>query len=184
MYKSLILLMLPFLLYAKSGILVTIIDGDSVVLKDGNTNVICHLGDLDALEMRVNNKLKREMKQCKFSKEEFISAGTASFEHAKSILKVGSKYEYSIPRYLPNKNPICYFKLPKGLHVELYPHFDQLMVSRGYALPYVIHSTPKYTKMLLETAKEAKTYKKGLWKTHPDLIQCLVEHRYSLRSLR
>ena len=177
-------MLIPFFVYAKSGTLTHIIDGDGVVLKDGDTNVICHLDDLDALEMKINSKLQREMKQCKFSKEEFISAGKLSFEHAKTILKIGKKYEYTVPRYFPSKNPVCYLKIPKGLHVELYPHFDQLMVSHGYALPYVIHSTPKYTKMLLSIAKDAKKQKKGLWKTHPDLMKCLVENRYSLRSLR
>jgi len=184
MYKFLFIMLVPLFVCAKSGILTHIIDGDSVVLKDGVTNVVCHLGDLDTPEIRVNTKLKREMKQCQFSKNEFIGAGNLSLKHAKTILKIGKKYEYTIPRYLPSKNPVCYLKITKGLHIELHPHFDQLMVSHGYALPYIIHSTPKYTKMLLSITKEAKEQKKGLWKTHSDLMQCLVKHRYSLRSLR
>jgi len=184
MIKLLIILLTPLFIYAKSATLVKIVDGDSAILKDGKTRLMCQLGDLDTPELKLNNKLKREMKYCKFSKEKFISAGKLSFKEAKKILKVGQKYEYTIPRYFPNKNPVCYLKIPKGLHTELYPYFDKLMVSYGFALPYVIYSTPKQSKYLLRAAKEAKRYKKGLWKTHPKLMQCLVEHRYSLRSLR
>jgi len=178
------ILILPYLLFAKSATLTSIIDGDSVVLKDGKTNVVCHLGDLDALEVRVNSKLKREMRKCKFSKKEFLDAGLLSLNYAKSILKIGTKYEYTIERYFPNKNPVCHLKIPKGLHVELSPYFDKLMISSGFALPYVIYSEPKYSQTLLKLAKEAKKQKKGLWKSHFNLMKCLVEQRYSLRSLR
>jgi len=69
------------------------------------------------------------------------------------------------------------------LHVEINPTFDEMMVSRGYALPYVINAKPQRAKLLLRVAKDAKEQKLGLWKEHHELMQCLVEHRYSLRSL-
>ena len=184
MYKFILIGLLPLFLFGKSGILTTIVDGDTAILKDGDKNLVCHLGDLDALEMRENSKLKREIKVCKYSKKEFINAGMDSFEYAKKILKIGQTYEYTIPRYLKNRNPVCYLKIPKGLHVEIYPHFDQLMVSKGFALPYVIFSTSEYKKLLLKIAIEAKKQKRGLWKNHSVLMDCLVKQRYSLRSLR
>jgi len=184
MYKFLVLTILPLFVFAQSGILTNIIDGDSAVLKVDNKNIICHLGDLDALEMRVNKKLNQEMKTCKFSQEEFISAGMESFEYAKKILKIGTEYQYTVARLLPNQNPVCYLKIPKGLHVEIYPYFDQLMVSHGFALPYVIYSKDEHKKKLLKIAIEAKKQKKGLWKSHPELLNCLVKQRYSLKSLR
>jgi len=184
MYRFFIFFILPVFLLGESGVLVSLKDGDTAILKDGSKYVVCHLGDLDALEIVINAKLQKEMKQCSFSKDEFIKAGILSYDHAKTILKQGMKYEYTIPRYFPNKSPVCYLKIPKGVRVELYPYFDQIMVANGFALPYVIHSTSEYTKMLLKVAKIAKKQKLGLWKEHPKLMQCLVEHRYSLRSLR
>lgn len=184
MYKFFIILLLPIIVYAKNAILVSLTDGDTAIFKEGNQNIICHLGDLDAPEMITNNKLKKEMKECHFSEEEFISAGKASFEYAKSIIKINQKYEYTVTRYFANKNPVCTVKIPKGLHVELDPHFDTLMISRGFALPYVIYLDAKQQKLFLESAKEAKAQKRGLWKTHPQLMQCLINHRYSLRSLK
>ena len=74
--------------------------------------------------------------------------------------------------------------MPKGLHVEINPIFDEAMVSRGYALPYIVNAQPQRAKLLLRLAKDAKKQKLGLWKEHYDLMQCLVEHRYSLRSFR
>jgi len=184
MYKFLIIIIFPLFVFAKSAVLSNILDGDSAVFKDGDKNIICHLGDLDALEMRINKKLEEEMKKCSFSKENFITAGQESFNHAQKLLKIGATYEYTVTRVLPNKNLVCSLKIPKGLHVEIHPYFDQLMVSDGFALPYVIYSSKEDKNTLLKIAKGAKVQEKGLWKTHPDLMQCLVEHRYSLRSLR
>ena len=57
MYKFLIIIIFPLFVFAKSAVLSNILDGDSAVFKDGDKNIICHLGDLDALEMRINKKL-------------------------------------------------------------------------------------------------------------------------------
>lgn len=184
MYKFLLVFISPLFLYAQSGVLLRINDGDTAIFKNADTNSVCHLGDIDALEILENDKLKMEMKECPFPKDIFIKAGQLSHDEAKSLLKIGQEYSYEITRYLPNKNPVCYVTLPKGLHVELYPQFDNLMVERGFALPYIIYSDAKKKEILLEYAKEAKIQKKGLWKDYPQLMQCLVEKRYSLRSLR
>ncbi len=141
-------------------------------------------GEIDTPEVKLNSKLKREMKKCAFSKEEFLKAGVLSHEYAKSLLKVGQVYNYEILGLTRSKNPICKLTLPKGLHVELRPTFGEVMVSKGYALPYIVNSSKKQSKLLLKVAKDAKSLKTGLWKNHSELMQCLIEHRYSLRSLR
>ena len=184
MYKFIILLCLPFFLYAESGKLIYVVDGDTVVLETKNGNVTCHMGEIDTPEIILNSKLKTEMNECDFSKEEFIKAGKLSYSHAKTLLKVGEVYNYEVLRYTRNKSPICKLAVPKGLHIEINPTFDEMMVSRGYALPYIINAKLKRAKLLLKIAKEAKIQKLGLWKEHFELMQCLVEHRYSLRSLR
>ena len=184
MYKFIILISLPFLLYGEMGKLVHVVDGDTVILKNKSGNVTCHMGEIDTPEMALNSKLKVEMKECAFSKEEFIQLGKLSYANAKTLLKVGQTYSYEIMGQTRSKNPICKLALPKGLHVELRPIFDEIMVSRGYALPYIINSSKEKSKLLLKIAKDAKLQKLGLWKEHYNLMQCLLEHRYSLRSLR
>jgi len=184
MHKLVIAICLPFFLFAQSGKLLEVVDGDTVVLEVNKRKVVCHMGLIDTPEIKSNEKLKREMKECKFSKEEFFKAGNLSYIHAKTLLKVGTIYNYQVLGYTRNKNPICKLSVPKGLHIEINPSFDEMMVSRGYALPFVINAGPKMTKLLLKLAKDAKQQKYGLWKEHKNLMQCLVEHRYSLRSLR
>ena len=184
MYRFVILICLPFFLYGESGKLVYVVDGDTVVLQGKNGNIICHMGEIDTPEITLNTKLKKEMKECSFTKNEFMKIGQLSYTHAKTLLKVGQTYNYEILGYTRNKNPICKFSLPKGLHVEINPVFDEAMVGRGYALPYIINAKPQRAKLLLRLAKNAKEQKLGLWKEHYGLMQCLVEHRYSLRSFR
>jgi len=75
MYKFIILFCLPFLLYGRSGELVHVVDGDTVILKVKGVNITCHMGEIDTPEITLNSKLKREMKECTFSKEEFMKAG-------------------------------------------------------------------------------------------------------------
>lgn len=184
MYKFIILICLPFFLFAQSGKLLHIVDGDTVVLSGKDGDVICHMGELDTPEILLNKKLKKEMKECSFSKEEFLKAGALSYAHAKSLLKVGTTYKYEILRLTRSKNPICKLFIPKGLHIEIRPTFDEMMIARGYGLPYVINAKEESVKLLLKVAKSAKEQKLGLWKEHHELMQCLVEHRYSLRSLK
>jgi len=184
MYKFIILICLPFFLFAQSGKLLYIVDGDTVVLSGKNGNVICHMGEIDTPELLLNKKLKKEIKECLFSKKEFIKIGFLSYTYAKSILEVGKTYDYEILGITRSKNPICKLSVPKGLHIEIRPTYDEIMVSKGYALPYIVHSNKKRTKLFLKIAKNAKEQKLGLWKEHYDLMQCLIEHRYSLHELR
>lgn len=184
MYKLLIFLFLPFILYAKSAILVSIVDGDTVVLKDKSSLFVCNIAYTDSPEIKQNTKLILEMEKCNFPKEDFLKAGQLSYAYAQTLLIVGKKYEYEVFRATKNKTLMCLVKLPKGLHVELNPSLGELMLSKGFALPYVIYASKKKTKTFLKIAKEAKIRKLGLWSEYPELMQCLINHRYSLRSLR
>lgn len=184
MYKLVILVLLPLILFAQSGKLIHVVDGDTAVLQTKNNNIVCHMGEIDTPEITFNSKLKKEMQECNVSEEEFIKIGKLSYAYAKKLLKIGQLYNYEILGFTRNKSPICKLELPKGLHIEIKPMFDEIMVSRGFALPYVINSTPKRAKLLLRVAKDAKEQKLGLWKEHYGLMQCLVKHRYSLRSLK
>jgi len=183
MYKFIILISLPFFLLAQSGKLLYVVDGDTVVLSGKNGKVICHMGEIDTPEILLNKKLKKEMKECSFSKEEFLKVGSLSYSHAKSLLKIGVTYKYEVLGLTRSKNPICKLSIPKGLHIEIRPTFDEMMVARGYALPYVINAKEERVKLLLKVAKGAKEQKLGLWKEHHELMECLVKHRYSLRGL-
>lgn len=183
MYKVFLILILPFILYAKSGVLLSVADGDTVVFKNGNTLDICNIAYIDTPEIKENKKLNLEMSQCNFPKADFLKAGKYSSDYAKTLFKVGKTYEYEVVREAKNKTHFCSVKLPKGLHIELNPSFDELMVSKGFALPYVIYASKEKKELFLKVAKDAKTRKIGLWKEYPDLMQCLIKHRYSLRSL-
>lgn len=183
MIKVLFALFLPIFLSAKIATLVDVVDGDTIILSENNTMIICNIAYIDTPEIKENNKLIKEMALCNFPKSDFIKAGKLSQTYAKTLFKVGKEYEYKVLRESRNKNYICSVKLPKGLHVELNPSFDEIMVSKGLALPYIIYAPKEKSDLLLKVAKDAKKRKIGLWKEYPKLLQCLINHRYSLRSL-
>lgn len=183
MYKFFYLIFPVFLLGA-SGKLVHVVDGDTLVFEKAKKRVVCQVAYIDALEDRLNKKLKKEIKECSFTKNEFLRLGKLSTKFVKSNLKIGTTYSYDIVGKTRSGNNVCKIKLPKALHVEINPYLEKLMISKGYALPFIINADEKTKEALLKRAKDAKKQNLGLWRENKELMQCLVEHRYSLRSLR
>lgn len=184
MFKYILVCLVPFFLYAQSGVLLRVIDGDTLLLKTQEGFSICQASFIDAPEAIENDKLDRELRKCNISKEYALSGGEASKEFVNALLQKSTSYSFEITRVLPNQNPVCDIKLPKKTQPDLHPRFSEVLVENGFALPYIIHADEKREEDLLKLAKFAKKEKRGLWKTHHDLMMCLVYQRYSLRSLR
>lgn len=178
------LLFLPLLLCSENATLLRVIDGDTLLLKTQDEFRICQISYIDAPEMIENEKLSKDLSGCKVSKQNAIDAGLESKNFASTFLKKPQVIEFEITRVLENKNPVCDIKLPKGVHIELKPTYSEVMISQGYALPFVIYSDNKNKEKLLLLAKEAQKESRGLWRTQRELMMCLVQKRYSLRSLR
>lgn len=184
--KKLIFFFLPLFLFGQSAELLRVIDGDTLLLKDSSAGlVICQASFIDTPEVIQNDKLTRDIKNCSnISLQSAIQAGDEAKEFAKGVLKNTKTLNYEVTRTLSNGNPVCQIALPKGLNASLNPTFSEVMVAQGYALPYVIYATQKQKESLLALSLEAKNAKRGLWKSNPALMQCLVHKRYSLKSLR
>jgi endonuclease YncB( thermonuclease family) len=180
-----LLFLLPLFLFAKEGELLRVIDGDTLLLKDKEGFTICQTSFIDTPESIENEKFERDFQKCSnITKEYALEAGESAKAFALSVFKNIKKIDYEVTRVLPNQNPVCDIKLPKGVQVMLHPTYSEVMVEQGYALPFVIYAEDKHKEKLLELAKDAKLEKRGLWKTHIQLMECLVSQRYSLRSLR
>jgi endonuclease YncB( thermonuclease family) len=183
--KKIFFLLLPLLLYAKSATLLRVVDGDTLLLKDKDGFVICQLSFIDTPELLQNEKFAKDLKNClQIEKEESLQAGEEAQDFAKSLLKDVKKIEYKITRILPNQNPVCQVSLPKGLDANINPTLSEIMVQQGYALPYIIYANEEQKQKFLELGFSAKKEQRGLWKSYPKLMRCLVQKRYSLRSLR
>lgn len=172
------------MLYAQSGALLRVIDGDTLLFKAEDGFDICQASFIDAPEAIENTKLQQELALCKISKEYALEAGKISKLHVEEFLKKSIPYTFEVTRILANNNPVCDIKIPKGLQVNVHPSFSTYMVRQGYALPHIIHADEHTQKEFIAFAKEAKLQKRGLWKTHHDLLMCLIYQRYSLRELR
>lgn len=183
-FKYFILICLPLVLMGANAKLITLVDGDTAVFEYNGKEFSCHLGDMDSPEHKFNNKLKKELEQCHIDKKSALSAGEKSYKFAKTLLHVKKSYTYEIKKYFPNKYPICTINLPKGLNIELRPKFGEVMITQGYALPYIIGLDPTRKSILLKMAKSAKSERRGLWKEHANFMQCLINNRYSLKELR
>lgn len=183
--KKIFFLLLPLLLCAENAALLRVVDGDTLLLKNEEGFVICQLSFIDTPELLQNEKFDKDMKNCsQIEKEEALQAGEKSQNFAKSLLQEVKKVEYKITRILPNQNPVCQVSLPKGLDANINPTLSEIMVQQGYALPYVIYANKEQKQKFLELGLSAKKEKRGLWKLYPKLMCCLVQKRYSLRSLR
>jgi endonuclease YncB( thermonuclease family) len=174
----------PIFLYAQSGVLLRVIDGDTFLFKTEEGFSICQASFIDAPEARENDKANKDLSKCSFAKEFGIEAGIAAKDFASQLLKISKTYQFEITRTLSNANPVCDIKVPKSTLPELHPTFSEVMIAQGYALPYVIYADSDKAQALINLAKAAKKQKRGLWKSHTELMQCLVSQRYSLRQLR
>lgn len=179
-----LLIFLPVLLLANEGVVTQVNDGDTAIFFNDGKYEVCHLGEIDAPEIETNEKLMEEQLLCGLPTKQMVEAGEESKNFAKNILKVGKRYTYEILWRWDNGNPTCKVNVPKGLSVELRETFATRMIEQGYALPFIIKAEEEKQEKFLKLALEAKKQNRGLWKSHREVMQCFVEHRYSLRALR
>jgi len=151
-------------LNADVGILTKISDGDTIRFgKD-----ICRLANIDTPESSENPRLEKILKKCNTPKKEILDAGKKSSNHLSSYLKVGEEYKYTVINNNDGKGrKVCLINLSNNETVNL------KMVEDGYAYPY-FYFIPSYMKKRYKDALDyAQENKKGLFKTHSNVMECL-----------
>ncbi len=167
MLKFLILLM-PFLLLADTGILTKVVDGDTLYFKTNGKKVKCRIEYIDTPESKNNSKLKRDIKYCRdVSTKDMISAGKSATRDAKRLLRLGDEYSYQVHGKDRYGRSICVVQLNNSIT------FNEKMIADGYAVPfrrYMTHDEREHFNQITETAR---TQNNGLWKHFNKEIKCL-----------
>lgn len=151
-------------LNADVGILTKITDGDTV--KFGND--ICRLANIDTPESKNNPRLEKTLKNCNTPMYDILEAGMQSTNQLSKYLKLGEEYKYTVIKKDDGKGrKICVINLSNTETANLQ------MVKDGYAYPY-FYFIPSYMKKEYKDALEdARVNKRGLFKTHGDVMDCL-----------
>ena len=170
--KKLLILLVPFLLMADTGILTKIVDGDTLYFKTNGEKVKCRIEYIDTPESKNNLKLKRDIKYCRdVSTKDMISAGKSATRVAKRILKLGDAYSYEVHGKDRYGRSICIVQLDRATT------FNEEMISNGYAVPFRRYMSSQEKRYFDEVLEEAKTHHRGLWKNFTKEIKCLNRAR-------
>ncbi len=170
MKKIVITIIATTLLYADTGTLIKIVDGDTVHFQTNDKVVNCRLAYIDTPESKRNNKAKKDIANCgSVNLDDVVNAGKQSSYYLAKYLKTKQTYHYTIvdkdTRY---NRAVCeiYIKDRNLLNLQI--------VSDGYALPYYSYIKDNNTKNIFKQAvKSAQESNNGLWETNTNVMQCL-----------
>jgi len=168
---KLLVILLPVLLFSDIGVLIKVVDGDTLYFKTDNKKVKCRIEYIDTPESRDNKKNKRDISNYRgITAKDMTSAGKSATRAAKRLLTLKKQYSYSVSGKDRYSRSICVVKLENSI-------FNAQMISNGYAVPYRQYMNSlelKYYNFLLEKARESRV---GLWRNRYDVIQCLNDSR-------
>jgi len=167
-------LLLPLLAWGLEGALVQIVDGDTVVLKDTKgSQTICQLGFLDAPEDRANDRLMAQATRCNLPQSSFMQAGQEATAFIKATLVLGETYTYELLSPKNNSWAHCLIHIPKAAHAQLHPTINGVMLDQGFGAFFPLGKQSPHANEMEKFAKAAHKEVRGLWKTHPRIMECL-----------
>ena len=175
MKKIVLGLVAPLLLWAETGKLVQIVDGDTMVFSFKNKKTVCQIAYVDMPEIHNNPRVKTQSKRCKIGEKHIIDAGKKATQYLHSVVHVGQPYEVDILERDQRGWARCIVHIPKGLHVSLHPTINGLMIEQGYGVTYRLTSYEKLPNAIEETMDLVQKTKRGLWKDDSDVMECLKE---------
>lgn len=173
MTKIVLGLIAPLLLWAESGKLIQVVDGDTVVFSTKNKKMICQIAYVDTPEKRVNQTVIAQSSQCKIDRKRIISAGKKANEYMHSLVKVGQEYKIDVIERHNESWARCVVHVPKGVHVSLHPTLNGLLLEQGYGVPHKLSTFEKLPKTVEENTVLSQKEKRGLWKDYRDVMDCL-----------
>lgn len=143
-------------------------DGDTIVINYNGKNQRVQLIGINAPEDTQNPKLNLDSNRKGIKKSDLLELGRLSTDYLKGLLAPGQKV--SLLGSLTQKDK--YNRLPAIVINEKGESLNEKMVEAGYALLLTRFPISDTLKIALEAAqKKAKTERKGLWKSHPELMK-------------
>lgn len=168
---KLLIILLPILLCADVGVLIKIVDGDTLYFQTNNKKVKCRIEYIDTPESRDNKKNKRDISNCRgITAKDMTAAGKSAARAAKRLLTLKKQYSYGVSGKDRYGRSICVVKLDDTT-------FNEQMILNGYAVPYRQYMNSSELKHYNVLLKKAKTEKVGLWRSRETIIECLNQAR-------
>jgi len=157
-------LILSSSLFAESKKLRYIIDGDTVVFKHST----CRLAYIDTPESKRNKKAIKDISHCpSLTMQDIIESGRYARRYLKHAMKKGKKYEVTVLSKDIYSRDICVIHSSRDT-------FNYDLVRNGFAVPFWRYITSHAIKVRMEKALlAAKSQQKGLWRTHPHVMECM-----------
>jgi endonuclease YncB( thermonuclease family) len=170
LYKAIIIaLAFPAILLSDTGILSRIVDGDTVYFGE----VKCRLSYIDTPESQFNDKAERDASKCAgMTVELMVNAGREASRFTESQLQLGMSYKYQVVAIDRYERSVCLIESSSDNNLNL------LIVNAGFAVPYKQYIPDDGIKIkYAEAVREAKQNNLGLWKSHPNVMQCMEATR-------
>ncbi len=141
-----------------------VIDGDTVVFNQAT----CRLLYIDTPESKRNKKATRDVANCNgVSLNDVVESGRYAKNYLKSIMRKGSSYEVSVSGKDRYNRSLC----------VIYSNGESIndaMVENGFAVPFWKYIKNPLVKInMIAKIRSAKTGGKGLWRTHPQVMECM-----------
>lgn len=141
-----------------------VIDGDTIYFKNNNREIKCRLAFVDTPESFNNGKSESDLKKClNIGKTEMSQAGKLATQYTKKVLKKGEKHKINIIGSDKYGRSIC-----------IIDDFNLTLIEEGYAVPFYKYIPKTKVRDFDVAIKKAKINKKGLWKSHPEVMRCLT----------
>ena len=141
-------------------------DGDTFRFTGEN----CRLYGIDTPESKINNRLIKKLKNCKnISEKEMLATGKMASRYAKRQFAGAAHYQVFVHSKGRYGRSICSVRQSNGLDYSLEA------VKNGYAVPYFYYLKPNEKITYKMAMYEAKLGKKGIWKEHPEVMECLLK---------
>ncbi|MCK4737200.1 MAG: thermonuclease family protein [Sulfurimonas sp.] len=159
---------------AKEGVLIEILDGDTLHFKTENEINRCKMAYINSPESNYNDKLQKDIHTCKnVSLTEMLNAGNSATKNAKKILEIGKAYSYSVNND-DTSEQICEVALGNGIT------YSEQMLIDGYAVLWKVFKNKQDEQNFKSLLLHAKNKNNGLWgniSKQRQAIKCLDEIR-------
>lgn len=138
---------------------ITVIDGDTLIVKNNNRDVHVRLIGIDAPEMHDNEKAQRDSQRSGIDIETIIALGKQSQKHLQQLIHKGSEVKLvsDVSKFDKYGRTLAYVYLPNGDFI------NQKMIEDGYAYPFRVPPNIKFERNFRDAAKIAREKSIGLW---------------------
>lgn len=146
-------------LFAETGKVYSVADGDTFTLINDGKYTKCRFDYYDTPEVYMTNKMAWDSYHCNRSTKDINTLGTQSSAFLKNTFKIGTIINYKIIGWDDS-----------GRALIVVDDFHKTMIKEGYAHVSKFHKTDSELLGLMNYAKENKL---GLWSVDYQLMECL-----------